>query len=88
VTLVNRMVDARPCNVIDILRHVRNRRTIIIIIIIKDRAASSSIAADCLLRKIVTEVRFPELLLLLWHHRDDVMRWVDDNIYTPLADII
>ena len=41
-----------------------------------------------LLCKIVTEVRFPELLLLLWHHRDDVMRWVDDNIYTPLADII
>jgi len=34
VTLVNRMVDARPCNVIDMLRRVRNRRTIIIIIII------------------------------------------------------
>jgi len=31
VTLVNRMVDARPCNVIDMLRRVRNRRTIIII---------------------------------------------------------
>ena len=30
---VNRMVDARPCNVIDMLRRVRNRRTIIIIII-------------------------------------------------------
>ena len=34
MTLVNRMVDARPCNVIDMLRRVRNRRTIIIIIII------------------------------------------------------
>ena len=32
---VNRMVDARPCNVIDMLRRVRNRWTIIIIIIIK-----------------------------------------------------
>ena len=29
------MVDARPCNVIDMLRRVRNRRTIIIVIIIK-----------------------------------------------------
>jgi len=28
------MVDARPCNVIDMLRRVRNRRTIIITIII------------------------------------------------------
>jgi len=28
------MVDARPCNVIDMLRRVRNRQTIIIIIII------------------------------------------------------
>jgi len=37
VTLVNRMVDARPCNVIDVLRRVRNCRTIIIIIIIKDK---------------------------------------------------
>ena len=34
MTLVNRMVDARPCNVIDMLRRVRNSRTIIIIIII------------------------------------------------------
>ena len=34
MTLVNWMVDARPCNVIDMLRRVRNRRTIIIIIII------------------------------------------------------
>ena len=34
VTLVNRMVDARPCNIIDMLRRVRNRRTIIITIII------------------------------------------------------
>ena len=34
VTRVNRMVDARPCNVIDVLRRVRNCRTIIIIIII------------------------------------------------------
>jgi len=32
VTLVNRMVDTHPCNVIDMLRRVRNRRTIIIII--------------------------------------------------------
>ena len=32
MTLVNRIVDARPCNVIDMLRRVRNRRTIIIII--------------------------------------------------------
>ena len=34
MTLVNRMVDVRPCNVIDVLRRVRNCRTIIIIIII------------------------------------------------------
>jgi len=31
VTLVNRIVDACPCNVIDMLRRVRNRLTIIII---------------------------------------------------------
>jgi len=33
VTVVNRMVDARPCNVFVVLRRVRNSRTIIIIII-------------------------------------------------------
>ena len=33
-TVVNRMVDARPCNVFVVLRRVRNSRTIIIIIII------------------------------------------------------
>jgi len=33
VTVVNRMVDARPCNVFDVLRRVRNSRIIIIIII-------------------------------------------------------
>jgi len=33
-TLVNRMVDARPCNGFVVLRRVRNSRTIIIIIII------------------------------------------------------
>jgi len=32
---VNRMVDARPCNVFVVLRRVRNCRSIIIIIIIK-----------------------------------------------------
>jgi len=34
VTVVNRMVDARPCNVFVVFRRVRNSRTIIIIIII------------------------------------------------------
>jgi len=34
VTVVNRMVDARPCNVFVLLRRVRNCRSIIIIIII------------------------------------------------------
>jgi len=33
-TVVNCMVDARPCNVFVVLRRVRNSRTIIIIIII------------------------------------------------------
>jgi len=37
VTVVNRMVDARPCNVFVVLRRVRNSRTIIIIIIITVR---------------------------------------------------
>ena len=32
-TVVNRMVDARPCNVFVVLRRVRNSRTVIIIII-------------------------------------------------------
>jgi len=44
VTVVNRMVDARPCNVFVVLRRVRNSRTIIIIIIkyLKDCTCTGS----------------------------------------------
>ena len=40
MTVVNRMVDARRCNVFDVLRRVRNSRIIIIIIIINGESLS------------------------------------------------
>jgi len=51
-TVVNRMVDARPCNVFVVLRRVRNSRTIIIIIIM-GRIASFPITWNWITVKIV-----------------------------------
>ena len=54
----------------------------------KDGTVSSEVTTDCWLRKAVTEVRFLELIPLLWYRRDDAVRRADVNRYAPLLSLL